>query len=104
MKNDRYNKLTGNRTELIKYAIWEIAILFLGQLMGDYTIQKKGSRSQFNSINDICRGASMSITRISKLRKYLVVKTTELLIHAFVRNKLDYCNSLLYGLPSSEIQ
>ena len=54
-------------------------------------------------INDICRSASLSITPTSKLRNYLDVKTTERLIHAFVSSKLDYCNSLLYGLPSREI-
>ena len=54
-------------------------------------------------ISDICRGASLSITRISKLRKYLDLKTTERLIHAFVISKLDYCNSLLCGMPSHEI-
>ena len=53
-------------------------------------------------VSDICRGASLSITRISKLRKYLDVMTTNRLTHAFVISKLDYCNSLLCGLPSRE--
>ena len=29
---------------------------------------------------------------------------TERIVHAFVLSKLDYCNSLLYGLPSREIE
>ena len=35
-----------------------------------------------------------------QLRKYLSATTTELLVHMFVSSKLDYCNALLYGLPT----
>ena len=30
---------------------------------------------------------------------YLDEGSTETLVHAFVSSKLDYCNTLLYGLP-----
>ena len=40
---------------------------------------------------------------ISKIRKYLTEETTEILVHEFVSLKLDYCNSLLYGLPKHMI-
>ena len=36
---------------------------------------------------------------ILKIRKYLTRETTEMIVHALVASKLDYCNSLLYGLP-----
>ena len=35
------------------------------------------------------------------MRKYLTQNAAEKLIHAFITSQLDYCNSLLYGLPSS---
>ena len=37
------------------------------------------------------------------IRKHLSRNSTETLIHAFVSSRLDYCNSLLYGLPQAQI-
>ena len=50
-------------------------------------------------INNICRPASPSIHHIGKLRNLLSGSTTKRLIHAFFSSKLDYCNSILHGLP-----
>ena len=41
---------------------------------------------------------------IRRIRKYLTKEGTETLIHAFISSHLDYCNSLLQGLPSYQIQ
>ena len=37
------------------------------------------------------------------IRKHLSRKSEETLIHAFVSSRLDYCNSLLYGLSQAQI-
>ena len=37
------------------------------------------------------------------IRKYLDENSTEMLVHAFVSSKLDYCNALLIGLPKYQI-
>ena len=37
------------------------------------------------------------------IRKYLSRRSTETLIHAFVSSRVDYCNSLLYGLPAYQL-
>ena len=57
-----------------------------------------------NHINTLCKSAYAALREIGSLRKYLNAETTERLIHAFVTSRLDQTNSLLYGLPQSEIR
>ena len=54
-------------------------------------------------VNRMCRTSNFQLWIIGQLRKFLDRPTTERLIHAFISSRLDYCNSLLYGLPETEI-
>ena len=54
-------------------------------------------------INKTCSLAFYYLYNIRKIRKYLARETTEKLIHAFVSSHVDYCNSLLFGLPAYQI-
>ena len=54
-------------------------------------------------ISTICKSSYLQLQNISKLRKYLDRDSLECLVHAFITSKLDYCNSLLYGLPASQL-
>jgi hypothetical protein len=50
-------------------------------------------------VNSICKGAYYQIRNIGLIRKYLDIDATKTLVHAYVTSRLDYCNSLLYGIP-----
>ena len=49
-------------------------------------------------VKKICSEANYHLRNISKIRKYLTQDSAQILIHAFISSKLDYCNSLLYGI------
>ena len=54
-------------------------------------------------INNICSSPFYYLYNIRRIRKYLSCQSTTSLIHAFITSKLDYCNNLLYGLPTIHI-
>ena len=55
-------------------------------------------------IASVCKKASYSLWRIGKLRHILDQSTTEKLVHAFVSSRIDYCNSLFYGLYDYQLK
>lgn len=55
-------------------------------------------------IASVCKSSWYQIRRIGQIRSYLDPSSTECLIHAFITSRLDFNNSLYYGLPDSQIQ
>ena len=80
------------------------AIIELVNKVRDLSITLDSTLILRTHINSICRSGSLSLHELSKIRKFLSQQDTERVVHAFISSKLDYCNGLLYGLPSSEIQ
>jgi len=52
-------------------------------------------------VNNICKTSYFYIRLLGKLRKSSNKETGAMITHAFVTSRLDYCNSLLYGVSSS---
>ena len=50
-------------------------------------------------VNTVCQKAHNQLRNIGKIQKYLSQDTKEIIVHAFVSTRLDYLNSLLYGMP-----
>ena len=57
------------------------------------------SLSMAPHVTAVCKSAFFHLRNISKIRKFLNTETTKSLVHAFITSKVDYCNSLLYGVP-----
>ena len=54
-------------------------------------------------INRLCKSAFFHLYNIRRIRKLLSSETTQILVNAFVTSRLDYCNSILYGMGVARI-
>ncbi len=54
-------------------------------------------------INSTVSASFYHLRRLAKVKPFLSRKSFEIIIHAFISSRLDYCNSLYYGLPVSSI-
>ena len=55
-------------------------------------------------INTVVKSCNCQLREIGKIRQYLTLEAATNLIHAFVSSRLDYGNSLLFGLPDTDLK
>ena len=55
-------------------------------------------------VTAMCKSAFYRLRKIRLIRKHLTFDAAQLLVQALVTSKLDYCNSLLYGLAKNVIK
>ena len=54
-------------------------------------------------VTNLCSASFFQLHNIRRIRKYLTQETAATLVHSFVTCRIDYCNSLLYGLPDYQL-
>ncbi len=55
-------------------------------------------------ISNMCKTGFHNLRNLSAIRCIINKQTAKTAAHAFVTSGLDYCNSLLYGLPESQLR
>lgn len=55
--------------------------------------------SMRHHVNLVCRGGYYHLRNIVRIKKCLSNDALKTVVHAFISSKLDYCNSLLAGIP-----
>jgi hypothetical protein len=56
-----------------------------------------------NQVSTVRQSAYFHLKNIKAVQKYLPSEVFEGLVHAFISSKLDFCNSLLHGIPRSQL-
>ena len=59
--------------------------------------------SMSTHISMSCSAAFFWLHNIKRISQFLLRDKLEMVFHAFVTSRIDYCNGLLYGLPDCEI-
>ena len=99
--------IIGTRQQLSKVNISSITVgnsdVMRSSVVRNLGVFVDDKLSMNSHINKICNTSFYYLHNIKRIRKHLARNSTETLIHAFVSSRLDYCNSLLYGLPQAQI-
>jgi hypothetical protein len=95
--------IIGSRKQLIKLSIDKLRV-------GDVNVSPVNTVDNLGSwfdmhmsmdihVGKVCSKAFRSLYHIKQIRKFLTEDSTKILVHAYITSHMDYCNSLLYGIP-----
>ncbi len=90
----RRNSVAGrleNLTPYIKSHLKNLGVIFHSELR----LEKQ--------ISSVVKNGYYQLRIISRLKSLLSFQDLEIVIHAFITSRLDYCNSLYVGLPQSSL-
>ena len=59
--------------------------------------------SMKSHISSVCRTAYFHLRNVARTRKFITDDAAKSLVHAFITSRIDYCNSLLFGVPQSSL-
>ena len=104
-------KLNEDKTEFIvfgtRHQLKNLTVNSI-QLGGDTILRSTSARNlgvimdqhldMSSHVTSVCRVCYYNLRSIWKIRKFLTMEAAKTLVHALIISKLDYCNSLLYGV------
>jgi hypothetical protein len=114
--NENFLKLNGDKTELLvlsaptlsAHRISNITIcgseIHASTAVRNLGVQLDPELSLHQNISAICKSAYHRLAEIRKIRKNISDDMARTIVQAKVMSLVDYCNSLLYGLPAKEIE
>ena len=99
--------IIGSRQQLSKVSIDKLRV-------GEVSISPVGAVSYLGCcidihmsmnmhVSNICSKAFRILYHIKQIRKYLTEDAAKISVHGFITFRLDYCNSLLYGIPKYQL-
>ena len=110
-------KLNDDKTEFLKFLPQPhnesitLSSLQIGNENIGLSTKAKNLEALFNPslnlsthITATCKSAFCQLHRLSCIKRYLTTDALKTDVHALISSKLDYCNSLLVGLPKGEIE
>ena len=59
--------------------------------------------SMSNHVNSVAKACFFHLRRIRQIKRCLNEHCLQILVHSLVLSRIDYCNSVLYGLPKSTL-
>ena len=59
--------------------------------------------SMSSHVKQICKASNYHLNKLYRIRPCLDFSSTESLVHAFISSRVDYCNSLLYGISKQNL-
>lgn len=99
--------LFGSRQQLSKVSIPYIKIgdskIFPASQARSLGVTFDSAMTMEPHISNVIRSSSCHIRNIGKIRKFLNRDAAEQIVHSFITSRLDNGNSLLFGLPQSQI-
>ncbi|KAJ8287601.1 hypothetical protein COCON_G00002600 [Conger conger] len=113
--DNHHLKLNPGKTEMIFIPANTSPHLDLSISLGDTTLTPSPSARNLGVVMDsrlslseniaaVTRSCRFFLYNIRRIRPFLTPYSTQLLVQAMVLSHLDYCNSLLAGLPASAIR
>ena len=92
----------GTRQQLDKLSVTELSLLSarvqFSTTVSDLGVLIDGQLSMADHVSSLCRSCFFQLRQLRLVRSSLTPDAAKMLVHAFTSSRLDYCNSLLYGI------